>query len=268
MIRQLFVVALALLILPASIWADITAHIAWYRGGSTLTNSGSTYQEANIETAFDALGVSHGYTWAEVDTAQDVINGALVNLDGTSKYAVVYFMGGSGTAYNSGLGVDGKAAIQAFVDAGGGYVGSCAGAFYGSDNYTDLWAGDANPDASILRVDYVLDTGHALNSGMGEVLEDVQFYGGCWLEEGVANTDYVAEYDTTDTGLNGHPSMTFSYYGDGPVLLSGGHPEEGLGVGDLDYFKQMFIYVVGLGAYEDTPIPTVSGCTITGGQTQ
>jgi len=258
---------IVMLLWPTYAWG-ISKHIAWYRGGSTLTNSGSTYQATNIETAFDELTSEEGYTWEEIDTAQDVVNGALMD-GGEPKYAVVYFMGGSGSAYNSGLGEDGKAAVQAFVNAGGGYIGTCAGAFYGSDNYSDLWPGDANYVAVILDVDYVLNTGLAVNAGFASPLENVQYYNGCWLESGVANTDYVATYDSSNGSLNGNPSVIFSYYGEGPVLLSGGHPEEGLGTGDLEYFKQLFKYIIELGAYEDDAgIPTLSGCSITGGAIQ
>lgn len=270
MIRLLFIL---ILFWAGPAWADISKHIAWYRGGSTTSNSGSTYEQANIETAFDNLGVSHGYTWEEIYTAQDIIDGDLMNPDGSVKYAVVYFMGGSGTAYNSGLGEAGKAKIQEFVNAAGGFIGSCAGAYYGSDDYSDLWMGDAVTFASggsEINTDYILDTGHTVNSGFGASLVNVAYYGGCWMEAGIANTDYVATYDNTDSpygGLDGHASMTFSYYGDGPVLLSGGHPEEGLGVGDTDYFENMFVYVIELGAYlDDTPI--VSGCVISGGSIQ
>jgi len=234
------------------------AHIAWYRGG------GSTYQAANIETALDNLETEFGYTWEQIISADDIINGDLVNADGTPRYAVIFFMGGSGSGYNSGLGETGKAALQAFVSAGGGYIGHCAGAFYGSDNYTDLWAGDANYTAVVLDVDFVLAE-HGINTGFSSPLENVQYYNGCWLEEGVAATDYVADFDIDGYAMDGHPSVVLGYYGDGPVLLNCAHTEEGLGVGNLDYFEHEFEYIIGLGEYLGT---TISGCTITGGMVQ
>ena len=47
----------------------------------------------------------------------------------TSAIDVVVFPGGGGTTEASGLGPAGLAAVKAFVAAGGGYVGICAGAY-------------------------------------------------------------------------------------------------------------------------------------------
>jgi len=51
------------------------------------------------------------------------------------QFDVVVFPGGSGKAEAKALGEEAKAAVQAFVRGGGGYVGICAGAFLSSANY-------------------------------------------------------------------------------------------------------------------------------------
>lgn len=56
--------------------------------------------------------------------------GALADFD------VIIMPGGSGSAQSRRLGPEGCREIQSFVDAGGGYVGICAGAYLASSQYT------------------------------------------------------------------------------------------------------------------------------------
>jgi len=49
-------------------------------------------------------------------------------------FDVVFFPGGSGKREFAGIGDDGVAAVRAFVSSGGGYIGTCAGAFLGLEH--------------------------------------------------------------------------------------------------------------------------------------
>ena len=60
---------------------------------------------------------------------QDIRAGAL------SQFDIVVHPGGSGSAQAKALGVEGRAQEVAFVRAGGGYLGICAGAYLASCNY-------------------------------------------------------------------------------------------------------------------------------------
>lgn len=46
-----------------------------------------------------------------------------------SKFDVIVFSGGSGSAQSKAIGEQGRAAVRKFVENGGGYVGVCAGAY-------------------------------------------------------------------------------------------------------------------------------------------
>ena len=60
---------------------------------------------------------------AKAVSAEAVKAGALEKLD------IFIIGGGSGTAFNKSLGPDGGAKVEAFVKAGGGVMGSCAGGY-------------------------------------------------------------------------------------------------------------------------------------------
>ena len=52
------------------------------------------------------------------------------------QFDMVVFPGGSGSKQAAALGKEGKATVKEFVEAGGGYVGICAGAFLAASNYS------------------------------------------------------------------------------------------------------------------------------------
>jgi putative intracellular protease/amidase len=62
-------------------------------------------------------------------TPDEIRAGTLTNFD------VVIFAGGSGSAEAKSIGEDGRAEVEKFVAAGGGYVGICAGAYLATAGY-------------------------------------------------------------------------------------------------------------------------------------
>lgn len=60
----------------------------------------------------------------------DISDGVLGQFD------MVIFPGGSGSKQAAALGKEGKDTVKEFVEAGGGYVGICAGAFLAASNYS------------------------------------------------------------------------------------------------------------------------------------
>lgn len=247
--KLLFSILFAFLIFTTLSQADEVCDIAWYRGQGA--SSGAWYY--NIQNAFEELEAFEGICWEIIWTAQEIKDGALQHPDGSSKYEVVYFMGGSGRDYNNGLGEEGAQMIRDFVSSGGGYIGTCAGAFYGSTNYSGIFPGRANYNSYIGIVDYIL-TDSLINEGFGSQLDNVTYYAGCWLEENIEDVEYVAIYESFTT-LDGHAAVTFNNYGSGHVILSGGHPEAETGYRNLEYFKQLFRYILGLGEQPDLTPP-------------
>ena len=97
--------------------------VALYVGKGSSSGSGGNFSAAF--TKFAAAG-----TIASVArlTEKEVTAAELT----TANYDVVVFPGGGGSAEASAIGTKGAAAVKAFVSAGGGYYGTCAGGFLAS----------------------------------------------------------------------------------------------------------------------------------------
>ena len=82
-----------------------------------------------LET-FVCLDEAPGSFWARR------VNGAEVRAGVLDRFDVVMLPGGSATKQTRGLGEAGRKKVRAFVAAGGGYVGVCAGAYVGASEPT------------------------------------------------------------------------------------------------------------------------------------
>jgi len=63
------------------------------------------------------------------------INGILLYPDGAPRFRMIYVNGGKATPHGTSLLESGRANIQAFVNNGGSYLGTCAGMFLASEAY-------------------------------------------------------------------------------------------------------------------------------------
>ena len=109
-----------------------------YRGSGAASDGWIAY----IRDSFNDLG----YSYEEINEYD--IQGGILMSGSLPAYDVVCFHAGSGTVYNSALGTSGKDEILSFMNAGGNYVGTCAGAYFGS-------AGPASQDCSIPLNNYL-----------------------------------------------------------------------------------------------------------------
>jgi len=91
--------------------------------------------------AFDGPGTGGSKTdlFGIVDSAADMtlhfLGGAEMRSEVLEQLDVVVFPGGSGSKQAKAISENGRAAVSSFVDAGGGYVGVCAGAYLCSSHY-------------------------------------------------------------------------------------------------------------------------------------
>ena len=131
-----------------------------------------------------------GFT-TEYVTPEDVKNGILES----GGFDVVILPGGSGSGQARRLGEQGRENICRFVAEGGGYVGICAGAYLGSSHYK--WS------LNLMNAK-VLDTQHWAR-GTGQVILEMSEAG----QRALDHRDDLAEV----------------YYGQGPLLAPGDHPE-------------------------------------------
>eukprot|EP00756_Hemistasia_phaeocysticola_P047134 Hpha_TRINITY_DN21064_c0_g1::TRINITY_DN21064_c0_g1_i1::g.103375::m.103375 len=113
-------VAVMLAALAGLVVASDPVRIAFYVGGGTsenLYNFDLTLKEAAV-SAFGAEGFR-------------VVNVTEAGVQGLrrSDYDIVVFPGGSGGGQARAINTTGLAAVRSFVEAGGGYIGTCGGAF-------------------------------------------------------------------------------------------------------------------------------------------
>ncbi len=90
---------------------------------------------------FDGPGTGGSKTdlFGVIDTAADMtlhfLGGAEMRPEVLDQFDVVVFPGGSGSKQAKAISENGRAAVSGFIDAGGGYVGVCAGAYLCSSHY-------------------------------------------------------------------------------------------------------------------------------------
>ena len=173
------------------------------------------------------------------------LKGADIAAGGLRGYDLVMFTGGSGSAEAEGLGEKGREEVRDFVRNGGGYVGTCAGAYLACSGFE--WG------VGILNAKTVSSK---WRRGQGEVKVEGEAFGEKLTDRGVryANGPIIkadvrkdlpafetlvsfrtelAENDTPVGVMVNAPAMVRSSYGLGRVFTSSPHPEQTAGLEDL-----------------------------------
>ncbi len=181
-----------------------------------------------FEHFLDWKGVSHErVSYADVNSVE------LKDL-----YKAIFFPGGYAAYYVAYINEDGLRHIRDLVSSGGGYFGTCAGAYFASDSI--VWEGD--------RIDYPLDLFQGLSVGSIHDLAPWPSYTMTTLR--MNTSDRVCQYepgtevmlyyggqyfvpyqgtsvDVAATWADYHDELAIIHftYGAGRVLLCGAHPE-------------------------------------------
>jgi len=170
-------------------------------------------------------------------TPSDIQNGKLSDID------VLIMPGGSGSAQAKNLGEQGCKNVRDFVQAGGGYVGICAGAYLASAHYT--WSLNLMNAQVVDREHWARGTGTCRlkltsigKSSLAESEEEIEvYYGQGPLLAPYDNKDLpayetLAEYATeiakkgAPTGVMiGTTAIARACFGDGRVICFSPHPE-------------------------------------------
>lgn len=176
-----------------------------------------------------------------------------------AQFDVLFSPGGSGSAQARELGKKGRDAVRKFVNAGGGYVGICAGAYLASRSRTRPYLGILNASISdfdrgrdVVKVE-LTDRGQKL-LGRPEQTLDINYHNGPIWGPGSKFSpacDVLARFctevlptnRTTLVTMAGTPAMLAGHYGKGRVLCSSPHPEA---MPDLDEsFRRMLRWAAG-----------------------
>ena len=170
-------------------------------------------------------------------------NGFLLYPDNRPRYRMIYCNGGKAGQHGRSLTSTGRSRYRTFVNNGGAYVGSCAGAFmasYGTgvdkynSNYLSIYPGpmfssgltDAYTGMFIPQDSPLLDY---YNYGKDFYVDSVRHNGGGYVTEATlpAGGEILATFDRPDKEMHKNGSI-WAYKADsetGRVVTTGSHPE-------------------------------------------
>ena len=171
------------------------------------------------------------------------LNGRLLYPDGQPRYRLLFVNGGTSTSHGIYLGVGGLKNMRSFVENGGSYVGTCAGAFLvsngydGKANYTfyiSAWPGISmhtllrnarfgmfiEEDSPLLRY---------YDFGGDNYVAGIRHNNGAYPMSLPAGTEVLARYDyPKQESIHRKPSI-WAYKKSaksGRIVMEGSHPEE------------------------------------------
>ncbi|HVM51236.1 MAG TPA: BPL-N domain-containing protein [Candidatus Acidoferrum sp.] len=207
-------------------------------GGSTASNC-----------VHATLGILHSNSF-DVTT----ITPGAIRAGGLTNFTVVMFPGGGGTTQAKSLQQSGCAQVERFVARGGGFVGTCAGAFLAARGYNKETTWLELVDARVVDVAHwdrgtgearihILNPKHPILAGFPENLT-VHYVNGPLLAPGTVTnpppyeTEAVFASDVHDHApagiMPGTTCMTTSTYQAGRCVLFSFHPELTPGVELMD----------------------------------
>ncbi len=190
--------------------------------------SGEGSWEVNIRAANNFLD-HHELQWSSFDREN------LENLNLNEHFDLIWFPGGFAAEYKNYI--TDHENIRSFVEEGGAFVGTCAGAYYAADilkwhgsDYEyplKLFDGRAiGPLAGLVAwgdtAAVELENKHPANKGFDRSL-DMYYFDGPYFEpyEDIS-VEVLARYE-----VNAEPAVIAGRYGSGKFFLKGPHPEMG-----------------------------------------
>jgi len=162
---------------------------------------------------------------------------ATVNDEEIDRFDLLYFPGGSSDPFKEDISVEGKDKIRQFVESGGCFIGTCAGALFAAEQ--PIWKGQVedgealalfpgtvegpipdiytDPEHGMCQVNL---EPHTITNGMQESLQILYYNGPFFKPNADAEVAIIGRYQ-----IGGEPALVASEYGRGRVFLTGPHPE-------------------------------------------
>lgn len=216
--------------------------------GISLPYSNPTDEDKALQTAI--------ITGEPVD-----LNGRLLYPDGQPRYRLLFVNGGTSTSHGIYLGVNGVKNMRAFVENGGSYVGTCAGAFLASNGYD----GKANyryyisawPGISMHTQQHNTRSGMFIEEdsplllyydfGSDHYVDSIRHNNGAYPMDLPRGTEVLARYDyPKKDNVHLQPSI-WAYkksLKSGRVIMEGSHPEEVMDGERRDLTAAMMLYAL------------------------
>ena len=174
------------------------------------------------------------------------------------QFDVLLVPGGSGTEQAREVGPVGRDAVRKFVQGGGGYVGTCAGAYFASLGHhhslgiLNASIADVNRGKAKVRVDLSAQGRNIL--GLRAPAAEIFYHNGpVWGpgDKDTAACEVLATFRTEVTSTNstprvkmeGTPAILCGRYGKGRVICSSPHPEATDGMEES--FRRMVRWAAG-----------------------
>ncbi len=172
---------------------------------------------------------------------------AFIRAGGLKDFDVVIFTGGSGGKQAGTLGLVGREQVRRFLNAGGGYVGICAGNYLACEGFSwGLKVLDAKTKSSKwargegdVKIEFTAKGREVL--GMPEGLLNIRYANGPVFKP--AGVEHISDFEPlaffrsevaeneAPVGAQIHsPAMVAGHYGLGRVLCSSPHPEQQAGM--------------------------------------
>ena len=199
------------------------------------------------------------------------VNGWLLYPDGSPRFRVIYVNGGKSAAHARSLTERGRENLRKYIEAGGSYVGTCAGAYFATegsfrnkkvsygDVYLGLWPGYAHPTRlnksyTTITIEKRSPLLRYYDFGGDRKVDSVRHNGGCYalgtatgkLPKG---TEVLARYEFSNTErvkIDGEASV-WAYKASessGRVVMCGSHPESITRGERLEFMSAMMLYAM------------------------
>ena len=216
--------------------------------GYALNNGGTLNAACSLGLTLEAVNCSTktalDSSWQNrvISGSNEDYNGRLLYPDGQPRYKVLFVRGGVSAEHGRSLRSSGRDHMRQFVDNGGSYIGTCAGAFFASNGsdlrpnykyYLALWPGQ------VLRTNYKnAYTGFAMEKNSPllsydlsrsiSVIDSLYHSEGCLPQEWPEGSVVLARYVCPKRPLMHDKPVLWQYKKSnqsGLVIMMGSHPE-------------------------------------------
>ncbi len=198
--------------------------------GISFPYSGATSKDRAMQTAI-------------ISGDSDDLNGRLLYPDGQPRYRLLFVNGGDSSSHGQSLGGNALKNMRDFVEHGGGYVGTCAGAFFASNgvdgkannpNYLSVWPGmmqhtGLSKTSSGMFIEENSPLLRYYDFGGDHYVDSIRHNAGGYPAEFPLRTEILARYDYPKKGAVHRKPSIWAYkknHQSGRIIMEGSHPEE------------------------------------------
>lgn len=231
--------------------------------GLTTRDTLASFKKLNMScerVAFDSSNDAPSQNRILAGDSEDW-NGHLLYPDGEPRFKMIFVAGGSSLVHGSSLGEAGRRRIREFYNAGGSYVGTCAGSIIASRGYVSspnvpsyfgIWPGIfVHTDRAHISTGIKIENKSPLlkysDFGGDKYVDSVNHNQGNYAQDLPKGAEVLARYDYKAGGKMHNQPVIVAYKTNaetGRMVLCGSHPE-GVQSGErLDLAAAMLSYAI------------------------